>query len=204
MASAHTQEPPKRTRNAPASLYDAVAGRIGYEGFLEQQQQSSKYRDTSSTSHSAVPPDEVLFRRKNGPVRYEEDDVYSADRHLQAYQRLPESDLLKVIHAYTADYNDAVATEGPRRDVRSMDETALLAMGILLEEAAAETLGQTGDLAFVESSVFDPAHGMYLHKGQWRVSVLDHPQSGRGIKRGRSKSRPTHSVSVPIRSRPDP
>ena len=31
-----------------------------------------------------------------------------------------------------------------------MDETALLAMGILLEEAAKEILGDAGDLVFVE------------------------------------------------------
>ena len=202
MGSAHTDELPKRARNTPASLYDAVAGRIGYEGFLEQQQ-VSRYRDTSNTSHAAVPPDEVLFRRKTGPVRYEEDDIYSADRHLQAHQRLPESDLLKVVHAYVADYYGSVAIEGHRQDFRSMDETALLAMGILLEEAAVDILGQTGDLAFVEPSEFSPAHGMYSHKGQWRKSVLDHPNGGRGIKRGRSKSQPTHNVGVPIRNRPN-
>lgn len=31
-----------------------------------------------------------------------------------------------------------------------MDETALIAMGILLEEAAKESLGETGDMALVE------------------------------------------------------
>lgn len=33
---------------------------------------------------------------------------------------------------------------------RSMDDTALLAVGILLEEAADEVLGETGDMVFVE------------------------------------------------------
>lgn len=35
-------------------------------------------------------------------------------------------------------------------DFESMDETALLAMGILLEGMAEHVLGDTGDLAFVE------------------------------------------------------
>ena len=33
-----------------------------------------------------------------------------------------------------------------------MDETALIALGILLEETARETLGETGDFAFVEAA----------------------------------------------------
>ena len=40
-------------------------------------------------------------------------------------------------------------------DVRSMDETALLAFGILLEEAARETLGKDGDLVFTEGEDAD-------------------------------------------------
>jgi hypothetical protein len=35
-------------------------------------------------------------------------------------------------------------------DYCSMDETALMALGILMEEAARDTLGQTGDLVFTE------------------------------------------------------
>lgn len=33
-----------------------------------------------------------------------------------------------------------------------MDETALIALGILIEETAKETLGETGDLAFLEAA----------------------------------------------------
>jgi len=41
---------------------------------------------------------------------------------------------------------------GERGEVNfsSMDETALLALGILLEEAAEEVLGERGDMVFVE------------------------------------------------------
>ncbi|KAK1815253.1 hypothetical protein LTR12_010318 [Friedmanniomyces endolithicus] len=126
------------------TLYDAVAGRVGYEGFLTDQQ-PSKHRDTASTSQVPLPPEEILFRRK-------EDDVYEADRHLQPHQRLPDSDLLKAIHAYIADYYSRTSKANGNVDVRSLDETALLAFGILLEEASGHALGTTGDLAFVESA----------------------------------------------------
>ena len=41
-------------------------------------------------------------------------------------------------------------TNKGQHDFRSLDETALLAMGILLEEAVREMLGETGDMALVE------------------------------------------------------
>ena len=92
----------------------------------------------------------MLFRRKGAPIRYEEDDLYWADRHLTGNQKLPESDLLKAIHAYASDfYGRAVKGRG-KVDFESLDETALLAMGILMEEMARDALGETGDLAFVE------------------------------------------------------
>ena len=147
-------EPNSRTnrRKQQASLYDAVAGRVGYEGFLGEDP-PTKDRDTVSRSNIAVPPEEVLFRRRGAPIRYEEDDIYCADRHLEPHQRLPDSDLLKTIHAYASDFYANAAPDGGKSDFKSLDETALLAIGILLEEAAAEALGQTGDLALVEAAV---------------------------------------------------
>lgn len=45
-------------------------------------------------------------------------------------------------------------------DFESLDETALLGLGILLEEMAEHALGHTGDLAFVEGEdMNDAAHG---------------------------------------------
>ena len=92
----------------------------------------------------------MLFRRKGAPIRYEEDDFYWADRHLTENQKLPESDLLKAIHAYASDfYGRAVKGKG-MVDFESLDETALLAVGVLMEEMAGDVLGETGDMAFVE------------------------------------------------------
>ena len=49
---------------------------------------------------------------------------------------------------------------GGLSDFESLDETALLSLGILLEEMAEHVLGDTGDLAFVEGEgIDDPAPG---------------------------------------------
>lgn len=121
-----------------ATLYDAVAGRISRDGFI------------LSSKQKPAPPDQVLFSRANAPVRYEETDTYFAHRHLPSGVRLPDSDLLKAIHAYASDFYGSGMLGDCELDWGSMDETALMAIGILLEEAAAAKLGKTGDLAFVE------------------------------------------------------
>ena len=46
---------------------------------------------------------------------------------------------------------------GGHLDFESLDETALLSLGILLEEMAEHVLGDTGDLAFVEGEEVDDA-----------------------------------------------
>ncbi|CAK4032368.1 Vacuolar -sorting-associated 25 [Lecanosticta acicola] len=120
------------------TLYDAVAGRLSYEGYI------------LDSTKKPVPPDQVLFSRKDAPIRYQENDVYFANRNLPAGVTLPDSDLLKAIHAYASDYYGSGHLGDTRDDFCSMDETALLAMGILLEEAARHALGKTGDLAFVQ------------------------------------------------------
>ena len=66
---------------------------------------------------------------------------------------LPDSDLLKAIHTYAADFYSKMAADGPAVDYKSMDETALLAFGILMEEMADELLGTTGDLALTEGQI---------------------------------------------------
>ncbi|KAK3646712.1 hypothetical protein LTR56_008476 [Elasticomyces elasticus] len=177
-----TASPASGRVKKPATLYDAVAGRVGYEGFLTEQE-PSKYRDRASTTSVAIPPDEVLFRRKGAPARFAEADIYEADRYLTMNQRLPDSDLLKTIH--TPGSHDV--------DTTSMDETALLAIGILLEEAAGDALGTTGDLAFAESSteaVDARASTTYWHNGQARKSVVDRGSKVRRGVRGKDIDHP--------------
>lgn len=99
----------------------------------------------------------MLFRRKDAPTRYHEHDIYYANERLPAPKAklLPESDLLKAVHAYAADFYAKATKQEGRGDWRSLDETALLAVGILLEEAAVEALGETGDLVLVEAEEKD-------------------------------------------------
>lgn len=187
MASSESEEAGTSVHRKQVSLYDATAGRVGYEGFLTEQR-SSRFRDTAITSAAPVPPEEVLFRKKGAPSRYEEDDVYSADRQLQTHQRLPESDVLKTIHAYAADYYAGSSEDDNTLDFRSMDETALLAMGILLEEAAVHHLGSSGDLSLIERSNDHGNDGasMYWYDGQRRRKVV---RSGREVRGAARKPR---------------
>lgn len=183
----------KEWRRKQASLYDAVAGRVGYEGFLGEAA-PSRTRDTITQSHVAVPPEEVLFRRKGAPTRYEEDDIYQADRHLGPHQRLPDSELLKTIHTYASDFYTRATPDGGKADFQSLDETALLAMGILLEEAAADALGKTGDLALVEEATDDEDASAIDRPGRVNGSsqkrtVIDRSRSLQAASRSRSVKR---------------
>ena len=107
-------------------------------------------RGTTSPSSVPLPPEEVLFRRGMAPERYEENDFYWANQDLTDDQVLPDSDLLKAIHAYVAEFYGRATLDKGQADIRTMDETALLALGILMEETAKEILGEAGDLVFVE------------------------------------------------------
>lgn len=99
----------------------------------------------------------MLFRQKKAPVRYAERDIYWASDNLPD-GHLPDSDLLMAVHAYASHFYKAIAStladpgshSRALSDEQSMDETALLAFGILLEEASRDTLGKRGDLVFIE------------------------------------------------------
>lgn len=119
----------------------------------------SKNRDTFSSTSVAVPPEEVLFRRHGAPTRYEENDIYWADKHLADRQKLPESDMLKAIHAYASDFYRRATKNKGVVDFESFDETALLGLGMLLEEMVREVLGNTGDMAFIEGEQLDNVDG---------------------------------------------
>ncbi len=142
-------------------------GRISHQrGTLTEGQDSSRPSPSGMTKHSlrGMPygPDEVLFRRKDAPQRYAEHDIYySNERDLPHGGRttLPESDLLKAVHGYSSRFYEHLHRGNRHRmirrrrgnvDARSMDETALLAIGILLEESGRHVLGKRGDTVFTE------------------------------------------------------
>jgi hypothetical protein len=123
------------------TLYDAVAGRAGPNGFLSPEQRQS---DTVLPQA----PEAVLLSRSAIPLDWMS-EAYNASEELPRATTLPESEMLKAIHTYAADFYSADAEEG-RYDCRSLDETALIAVGILLEEAVKEALGENGDMVLVE------------------------------------------------------
>ncbi|KAF1360379.1 hypothetical protein EJ07DRAFT_45181, partial [Lizonia empirigonia] len=129
----------------PANVYDAVAGRVTQAGLL------GNITDVKS-SRQPLRPDEVLFKQANAPVRYEETDYYNAHARLPADQQLPTGELLTAIHAYVSKLYSRTAEGESQPAWKCMDETALIAFGILMEETAREVLGETGDFAFVEAA----------------------------------------------------
>ncbi|GAP85791.1 putative membrane protein [Rosellinia necatrix] len=156
-----------------ASVYDAVAGRVTTTRPIgsHKPQRRSRPRVThhgrnapDSRRNPTLAPEEVLFRRAGAPVRYAEKDIYQAHEDLPDGGRgvLPDSDLLKTIHAYASRFyadrrplapGTTTTTTAAGLSERSMDETALLAFGVLLEEAGREALGRKGDLVFTEGVV---------------------------------------------------
>lgn len=118
----------------------------------------------------------MLFSRKNAPQRYTEKDIYFANEHLPDGGRdvLPDSDMVKAVHGYTSHFYEALGQrhDGTGRgsiiqaDEKSMDETALLAFGILLEEAARDSLGRDGDLVFTEGVNDDDDDALDLQAGE--------------------------------------
>ncbi|KAH8685748.1 hypothetical protein BGZ60DRAFT_100348 [Tricladium varicosporioides] len=130
-----------------ATVYDAAAGRVSSAGFIPKAAIFSSTRDTPSSSATAAGPETVLFRRKNAPTRFAEHDIYFANERRPSLN-LPDTDLLTALHAYTSDFYDRATPDRGLADWRSMDETALIALGILMEEVS--SLDKTADLTFVE------------------------------------------------------
>ncbi|KAF2474820.1 uncharacterized protein BDR25DRAFT_215356 [Lindgomyces ingoldianus] len=135
--------PPKRR----ATVYDAVAGRVSQWGFIRDTPPSSR-----PSANQPLRPDEILFKQRNAPTRYEESDYYFAHRLLPPDQKLPSSDLLSALHAYISNFYARSDERVNQKAWKSMDETALIALGILVEENMREILGETGHLAFLEGA----------------------------------------------------
>ncbi|KAF4460786.1 hypothetical protein FALBO_12423 [Fusarium albosuccineum] len=165
--------PDKGPRRRHATLYDAVAGKVSYRQGPGAEQEEARYTPRHpksirySTKDTPLAPDEVLFRRRDAPERYLEHDIYYAhERDLPRAGQgiLPESDLLKAIHGYASAFcstthGDPLLPDSRSATERSMDETALLAFGILLQEAGKEVLGRRGDLVFTEGQDDAPPPG---------------------------------------------
>jgi hypothetical protein len=120
------------------------------EGNVTQAGRIGNVKDAKA-SKQPLRPDEVLFRGRNAPVRYEESDYYFAHELLPAGQQLPSGNLLSALHSYVSKLYSRVRVPEMEKAFRCMDATALIAFGILIEETAREKLGESGDLAFTEA-----------------------------------------------------
>lgn len=105
-----------------------------------------------------LPAETVLLRRRKAQSSDAEPDSYWKSDGLPPDRPLPASDLVKAVHAYTSYFYATSVGAGADRDWCSMDETALLALGVLLEELAAGVLGETGDVALTEAEHVDARH----------------------------------------------
>lgn len=141
-------------------------GRITQSGFYGKKAAEQK------RANSKLRPDEVLFKKQNAPPRYEETDYYFAHRNLSPDQKLPSGDLLTALHDYISKLTSRSYEEDMPELWKFMDETALIALGILLEETVKETLGETGDLALLEAARTDEEE-----------AFAEHEERARGIKR---------------------
>jgi hypothetical protein len=128
-------------------LTDSVKGRVSQWGLIAPKTQ---FNTSKITANQPLRPDEVLFKGSNAPTRYEETDYYFAHANLPEDQKLPSGDLLSALHAYISKYYSRNEAYGNQKVWKCMDETALIAFGILMEETAREVLGETGDLTFLE------------------------------------------------------
>ncbi|MCJ1292009.1 hypothetical protein MMC34_003559 [Xylographa carneopallida] len=115
-----------------------------------------------------IPPEEVLFKRRGAPQRYHESDFYWANQTLVPIYSLPDSGLVETLHVYSSNFYDQATINGDQTDFRSMDETALLALSILIEESSKHILGENGHLVFVESEEEDQAYKLP------DLSTIDH------------------------------
>jgi hypothetical protein len=167
-----TSNPRKRKRVRHATVYDAVAGRNANSGFIS----------TTSSSQTPALPEHVLFRSAHAPDLTAEADVdleavYWASERLPP-EPLPDSDLLKAVHEYAARFYGALGGGGGggrgrgKEDCRSLDGTAMLAVGVLLEETCRRALGETGDFAFLEGEGRDEGRGIQFIGGKWTRAVV--------------------------------
>lgn len=140
----------------------SIPGRVSQK-FSKDDATGGSRKTASGQHHLGDPvlaPEEVLFSRKRAPQRYAEKDIYFANESLPDDGRdiLPDSDMVQAVHVYASHFYEALGRRcagEPRGNIgrvneRSMDETALLAFGILLEESARHSLGKDGDLVFTE------------------------------------------------------
>ncbi|KAJ5895063.1 hypothetical protein N7495_006754 [Penicillium taxi] len=175
-----------------ANVYHAVAGRVNKNGFHPSKPYASRHHDTASSGARDLRPEEILYRSKPKLLKkILEDESYFAHEKLPPSQPLPNSSILEAIHAYSADFYQSQTRKQGKYDHHTMDESALLAMGILVEELAKEEMGETGDMVLVE--------GQYSDNEEGEGWATDESTASRIPRKHRKRSRPT-AVDGPMAS----
>jgi hypothetical protein len=134
------------------TFIDLSKGRVTNVHFTKDPVDEDELFDDPEIERPPLHPEEILLSNAKAPqlIQDDPDPVYERwTRNLPPQLKLPDSDLLQAIHAYASDYYSV----SPGGDIAygSMDGTALIAIGMLLEEMSAEALGETGHLALLES-----------------------------------------------------
>jgi len=103
--------------------------------------------------------------------------------------KFPDNDLLAAIHAYASD--KYIHTRGKiHRAFVSMDESALLAFGILVEEMSKDAVGQKGDISLLRAAVPEAEENRRIDSLEWWF---------RGHKRRRSDKLVRENYDVIVR-----
>ncbi|KAF3171922.1 hypothetical protein TWF225_009029 [Orbilia oligospora] len=105
-------------------------------------------RSLSQRHSKPAGADEILFHNPMNPGFVLPDSVKSILEDEKIMGDLPDSDLLKAVHRYASEFFDAKGWDGVM--ARSLDESALLAIGVILEEYCREMVGKDGGMVFAE------------------------------------------------------
>lgn len=97
------------------------------------------------SSARAVRPSNDILSRLGG-----EDFDDWIDDESPDHVHLPESDILEAVQSYAGHFYANTGDNRRTEHFSSMNGSALIAMGILLEELGNELLGETGDMVLVE------------------------------------------------------
>jgi hypothetical protein len=168
-----SEQPEEKRKQRKTSIYDVVAGRVGLNGFLTPEQQSSN-------NAKPLAPEEVLL--KDAGTTGASEYLQRVEQRLQGLDiDLPDSDLLKAIHAYAADFYDRATLDRGKGDFGSLDGSALIAIGCLLEEEARQMLGENGDMVLVEPRGLEnglPESMLSRHQVTGKVKPPRTPEQG--------------------------
>ncbi|ODQ82010.1 hypothetical protein BABINDRAFT_6628 [Babjeviella inositovora NRRL Y-12698] len=123
--------------------------RLDHRAMSEEQNVSllvDKNTKYTSTGH-AIAPDEVLEGVKTSNIK-----IPLLERADFAGAKLPDSDLLAALHYYIVNQLEVLPARYKNRFRKVFDETAMLALGVLVEEWADELITEDNARLFLEPS----------------------------------------------------